>query len=199
YNFGRHQHQDKFWQEVTKKLEADAQQHITNSLEALAWEGLGLREVTGAGKGSQQGQGEEEGAKEKMPETTAGTAMEVAMKAPAGGAKRLASPAKKTSLTKPASKHRGRQAPRYEVSSKIPLNLLFLLTLSDKQDLSNKELERLLVPRWAEAVVDTGIEVGVVLKKTKRKATVDLATCQAFKEEQKACDKCWADNNSEGC
>ncbi|KAG6875557.1 hypothetical protein C0993_008578 [Termitomyces sp. T159_Od127] len=40
-----------------------------------------------------------------------------------------------------------------------------------------------------------GVEARVVLKETKGKATVDLATCQAFKE----CNKCWADNNPEGC
>ncbi|KAG6884279.1 hypothetical protein C0993_012510 [Termitomyces sp. T159_Od127] len=43
-----------------------------------------------------------------------GAAMPVAMKAPAGGAKELASSAKKMSPTKPASKRRGCQAPRYE-------------------------------------------------------------------------------------
>ncbi|KAG6875764.1 hypothetical protein C0993_007504 [Termitomyces sp. T159_Od127] len=63
------QRQDEFWQEVAKELEADAQQRIANSLEALAWEGLGLGEATGTGEGSWQGQGKEEDAKEKMPET----------------------------------------------------------------------------------------------------------------------------------
>ncbi|KAG6892303.1 hypothetical protein C0993_004176, partial [Termitomyces sp. T159_Od127] len=53
-----------------------------------------------------------------------------------------------------------------------------------QQDFSDKELARLLVPRRAEAVVDTGVEAGVVLKETKGKATVDLATRQAFKEER---------------
>ncbi|KAG6874604.1 hypothetical protein C0993_000193, partial [Termitomyces sp. T159_Od127] len=63
------QRQDEFWQEVAKELEADAQQRIANSLEALAWEGLGLGEATGTGEGSWQGQGKEEDAKEKTPET----------------------------------------------------------------------------------------------------------------------------------
>ncbi|KAG6875698.1 hypothetical protein C0993_007949 [Termitomyces sp. T159_Od127] len=179
--------QEEFWQGVAKKSKADMQQHIASSLKALAREELGLGEATGAGKGSQQGQeeGEEEGTKEKMPNTTAGAAMGVATpaarKAPAGGTKGLALSTKKESLTKPASKYKGRPAPRY------------------KQDFSDKELARLLAPRWAEAVVDTGVEAGVVLKETKGKATVDMATCQAFKEERGACDKCWADNDSEGC
>ncbi|KAG6882572.1 hypothetical protein C0993_010054, partial [Termitomyces sp. T159_Od127] len=69
------QWQDKFLQEVAKKLEVDVQQRIANSLEALAWKGLGPGEATGAGKGLQQEQGEEEGAKEKMPKTMAGATM----------------------------------------------------------------------------------------------------------------------------
>ncbi|KAG6882257.1 hypothetical protein C0993_011354, partial [Termitomyces sp. T159_Od127] len=181
-------HQEQFWQEVIKESKADVQQRITNSLEALARQGLGLGEATGAGKGSWQGQEEEEeeeGAKETTPDTMAGTAtgaaMPVARKAPTSGTKGLASPAKKGSPTKPSSKRRGRPVPRY------------------KQDFSDKELARLLVPRWAEAVVDMGVEAGVVLKETKGKAMVDLATRQAFKEERGACNKCWADNNPEGC
>ncbi|KAG6894599.1 hypothetical protein C0993_011149, partial [Termitomyces sp. T159_Od127] len=116
--------QEPFWQEVAKESEADAQRRITNSLEALAYKGLGLEEATGAGKGSWQGQEEEEGegAKETMPNTMAGAAIEAAMpatrKAPTGGAKGLASPAKKGSPTKPASKRKGRPALRYEVSGK---------------------------------------------------------------------------------
>ncbi|KAG6863379.1 hypothetical protein C0993_011791, partial [Termitomyces sp. T159_Od127] len=122
--------QDKFWQEVTKESEADAQQRIANSLEALVQEGLGLGDATGTGKGSWQGQGKEEGTKEQMPETTAGAAMgaamPAAMKASIGGTKGLALPATKMSSTKPVSKRRGRQAPRYEVSGKtLFLNLLF--------------------------------------------------------------------------
>ncbi|KAG6884718.1 hypothetical protein C0993_008743 [Termitomyces sp. T159_Od127] len=45
--------QEEFWQEVAKESEADMQWHIANSLEALAREGLGLGEATGAGEGSQ--------------------------------------------------------------------------------------------------------------------------------------------------
>ncbi|KAG6883026.1 hypothetical protein C0993_008241 [Termitomyces sp. T159_Od127] len=179
-------------QDVAKESKADVQWHIANSLEALACEGLGLGEATGAGKGSWQGQEEEEeeeGAKETTLNTMAGAAMGAAMpaarKAPTGGAKGLALPAKKGSPTKPSSKCRDHLAPRY----KVPM----------QQDFSNKELARLLVPRWAEAVVDMGVEAGVVLKETKEKATVDLAMCQAFKEERKVCNKCWADNNPEGC
>ncbi|KAG6883822.1 hypothetical protein C0993_003539 [Termitomyces sp. T159_Od127] len=159
-------------------------------LEALVHKGLGLGEATGAGKGSWQEQGEEEkGTKEKTPKTTAGAAMGAAMpvarKASMGGAKGLASPAKKGSLTKLASKRRGHPTLRYKIS--------------DKQDFLDKELACLLVSRQAEVVVDMGVEVGVVLKKTKGKAMVDLTMRQAFKEEQRACDKCWADNNPEGC
>ncbi|KAG6899756.1 hypothetical protein C0993_007182 [Termitomyces sp. T159_Od127] len=186
------QWQEEFWQEVAKESEADAQRRIANSLEALACEELGLGEATGAGEGSRQGQEEEEeeeGAKKKMPDTTAGTAMgaatPAARKAPVGGAKGLESPAKKGSPTKLASKHRGRPTPRYDAPT--------------QQDFSDKELVCFLVPRWAEAVVDTGVEAGVVLKETKGKATVNLATCQAFKEERGACDKCWVDNNPEEC
>ncbi|KAG6866134.1 hypothetical protein C0993_007636 [Termitomyces sp. T159_Od127] len=175
--------QEEFWQEVAKESEADAH------LEALVHKGLGLGEATEAGKGSRQGQEEEEeeeeGAKEKTPDTIAGAAMGVAMlaarKVPMGGAKGLALPAKKGSPTKPASKCRGCPMPRY------------------KQDFSDKELARLLTPRWAEVVVDTGVEAGVVLKETKGKATMDLAMHQAFKEERRACNKCWVDDNSEGC
>ncbi|KAG6864761.1 hypothetical protein C0993_008552 [Termitomyces sp. T159_Od127] len=184
------QRQEEFWQEVTKESKADAQRHIANSLEALAHEGLGLEEATGAGKKSWQGQEEEEeGAKEKMPDTMAsaatGAATPAARKASAGGAKGLASPAKKGSPTKLASKCRGHPMPRYEA----PM----------QQDFSDKELARLLAPRRAEAVVDTGVEAGVVLKEIKGKATVDLAIRQVFKEEWGACDKCWANNNPEGC
>ncbi|KAG6882649.1 hypothetical protein C0993_009737 [Termitomyces sp. T159_Od127] len=181
-------HQEQFWQEVAKESKTDAQRCIANSLEALVREGLGL---TGAGKGSWQGQEEEEeeGTKETTPDTTAGAATEVAMpvarKAPAGGAKGLALPAKKGSPTKLSSKHKGCPAPRYEAPT--------------QQDFSDKELARLLALRWAEAVVDMGVEAGVVLKETKEKVTVDLATRQVFKEERGACDKCWADNDSEGC
>ncbi|KAG6863963.1 hypothetical protein C0993_009754 [Termitomyces sp. T159_Od127] len=173
---------------VAKESEVDAQWHIANSLEALACEGLGLGGATGAGKGSQQGQEEEEeeeGTKEKIPNTTAGAAMGAARKAPVGGTKRLALPTKKGSPTKLASKRRGCPMPRYEA----PM----------QQDFLDKELARLLVPKQVEAVVDTGVEAGVVLKEIKGKVTVDLATCQAFKEERGVCDKCWADNDSEGC
>ncbi|KAG6883135.1 hypothetical protein C0993_007656 [Termitomyces sp. T159_Od127] len=177
---------------VAKGSKADVQRCIANSLEALAHEGLDLREATEAGKGSQQAQKEEEeeeGGKEKMPDTMAGAAMRAATpaarKAPTGGAKGLASPAKKGSPTKPASKCRGCPTPRY----KAPM----------QQDFSDKELACLLAPRWVEAVVDIGVEAGVVLKETKGKATMDLVTCQAFKEEWGACNKCWVDNNPEGC
>ncbi|KAG6898520.1 hypothetical protein C0993_006260 [Termitomyces sp. T159_Od127] len=162
----------------------------TKGLEALAHERLGLGEATEAGEGSRQGQEEEEeGAKEKTPDTMAGTAMGVAMpaarKAPTGGAKGLVSPAKKGSPTKPAFKCRECTMPRYEVPT--------------QQDFSDKELACLLAPRRAEAVVYMGVEAGVVLKETKSKATVDLAMCQVFKEKQGACNKCWVDNNPEEC
>ncbi|KAG6882837.1 hypothetical protein C0993_008962 [Termitomyces sp. T159_Od127] len=49
-----------------------------------------------------------------MASTAIGAAMPAARKAPVGGAKGLASSAKKESSTKPASKRRGHQAPRYE-------------------------------------------------------------------------------------
>ncbi|KAG6883258.1 hypothetical protein C0993_007132 [Termitomyces sp. T159_Od127] len=184
------QQQKEFWQEVAKESEADAQRRIANSLEALACEGLGLGEATGAGEGSWQGQGEEEeGAKEKTPETMAGAAigatMPAAKKAPTSGTKGLVSPAKKGSPTKLASKHRGCPMPRYEAPT--------------QQDFSDKELVCLLVLRRAEVVVDMGVEAGVVLKETKSKAMVDLATHQAFKKERGACDKCWADNDPERC
>ncbi|KAG6883209.1 hypothetical protein C0993_007385, partial [Termitomyces sp. T159_Od127] len=107
--------------------------------------------ATGGGKGLQQGQEEEEkGAKEKTPKTTAGAATGVARKAPAGGAKGLASPTKKGSSTKLASKRRGCQAPRYEVSSKVLIELTIFLTLEQvptKQDFLDKELACLLAPR----------------------------------------------------
>ncbi|KAG6863934.1 hypothetical protein C0993_009841 [Termitomyces sp. T159_Od127] len=165
------------------------QRCIANSLEAMALEGLGLGAATGAGEGSWQRPKEEEGAREMTPNTTAGAAMgaasPAARKAPMGGTKRLASPTKKGSPTKPSSKRRGRPAPRYKAPT--------------QQDFSDQELAHLLAPRWVEAVVDTGVEARVVLKETKGKATVDLAMRQAFKEERGACDKCWADNNPEGC
>ncbi|KAG6895220.1 hypothetical protein C0993_009908 [Termitomyces sp. T159_Od127] len=183
------QNQEQFWQDVARESAVDAQRRIANSLKAVALEGLGLGEATGAGEGSWQRPEEEEGAREMTPDTTAGAAIEAASpaarKAPAGGAKGLASPAKKGSPTKPSSKRRGCPAPRYKAPT--------------QQDFSDKELACLLVPRWAEAVVDTGVEARVVLKETKGKATVDLATCQAFKEERGVCDKCWADNDPEGC
>ncbi|KAG6875295.1 hypothetical protein C0993_009910, partial [Termitomyces sp. T159_Od127] len=183
------QNQEQFWQDVARESMVDVQWRITNSLEAVALEGLGLGEATGAGEGLQQRPEEEEGARETTPNTMAGAATgaasPAARKAPAGGAKGLALPAKKGSPTKPSSKCRGRPAPRY----KAPM----------QQDFSDKELACLLALRWAEAVVDTGVEARVVLKETKDKAMVDLATRQAFKEERGACDKCWADNDPEGC
>ncbi|KAG6893284.1 hypothetical protein C0993_001510, partial [Termitomyces sp. T159_Od127] len=115
-------HQEQFWQDVARESEVDAQWRIANSLEALALEGLGLGEATGAGEGSRQRSEEKEGARETMPDTTAGAAMGAALpaarKAPTGGAKGLALPAKKGSPTKPSSKRRGRPVPRYEVSGK---------------------------------------------------------------------------------
>ncbi|KAG6883777.1 hypothetical protein C0993_003876 [Termitomyces sp. T159_Od127] len=144
------QQQEEFWQEVAKEFKADAQQCIANSLKVLAREGLGLGEAKRAGKGSWQGQEEEEekeGAKKKTPDTTAGAATgaatPAARKAPTGSAKGLASPTKKGSLTKPASKRRGRPMPRY----KMPM----------QQDFSDKELAHLLVPsHQAEAPQDIG-------------------------------------------
>ncbi|KAG6877532.1 hypothetical protein C0993_006326, partial [Termitomyces sp. T159_Od127] len=131
------QHQDKFWQEIAKESEADVQWCIANSLKALAWEGLGLGEATGTGKESQQGQEEEEGTKEKTPETMAGAATGAAMPAGmTGGIKGLVLPAKKMSSTKLASKHRGRQAPRYKVSGNIYFELTILLIFSDRRQLS---------------------------------------------------------------
>ncbi|KAG6867612.1 hypothetical protein C0993_000537 [Termitomyces sp. T159_Od127] len=91
-------------------------------------------------------------------------------KASAGGAKGVASPVKKVSPTKSASKCRGCQAPRYEAPT-----------------------------QQHEAVMNTGVEAGVVLKETKGKAMVDLAMHQAIKEEWGTCNKCWANNDLEGC
>ncbi|KAG6899082.1 hypothetical protein C0993_001040 [Termitomyces sp. T159_Od127] len=166
------QRQDKLWQEVAKESEVDVQWHIAS-----------------AGKRLQQGQGEGEDAKEKTLEVTAGAAREAAMsaatKAPTGGTKELALPTKKLSPTKPFSKRRGCQAPRYEAPT--------------QQDFSDKELARFWAPKRAKAVVDMGVGAGVVLKETKGKVMVDLAMCQAFKEEWGACDKCWADNDPEEC
>ncbi|KAG6873813.1 hypothetical protein C0993_001039 [Termitomyces sp. T159_Od127] len=113
-------HQEQFWQDVARESEVDAQRRIARSLEALALEGLGAGEAAGAGEGSRQRLEEEEGARETTPNMTAGAATgaasPAARKAPTGGAKGLALPAKKGSPTKPASKRRGRQAPRYKVS-----------------------------------------------------------------------------------
>ncbi|KAG6895284.1 hypothetical protein C0993_009784 [Termitomyces sp. T159_Od127] len=153
----------KEMQEVAKESEADVQRCITNSLEALVLEELGLGEATEAGEEFWQGQEEEEkeGTKEKTPNTMAGAATEVAMlvarKALTSGAKGLASPAKKGS---PPSWPPGAGSIQHQDT------------------------------RQAEAVVDTGLEAGVVLKETKGKATVDLAMRQAFKEERRACNKC---------
>ncbi|KAG6872834.1 hypothetical protein C0993_001903 [Termitomyces sp. T159_Od127] len=76
-------------------------------------------------------------------------------KAPAGGAKGLASPTKKLSPTKPASKRRGCKAPRYEAPTQL--------------DFTDKELARLLVLKQVQVVVDTEVEAWVVLKETKSK------------------------------
>ncbi|KAG6892606.1 hypothetical protein C0993_003445, partial [Termitomyces sp. T159_Od127] len=115
-------HQEQFWQDVARESKVDVQRRIANSLEALACEGLGLGEATGAGKGLQQRPEEKEGAREMTPNTTAGAAtgaaLPAARKAPADGAKGLALPAKKGSPTKPSSKRRSHPAPRYKVSSK---------------------------------------------------------------------------------
>ncbi|KAG6863256.1 hypothetical protein C0993_012323, partial [Termitomyces sp. T159_Od127] len=170
------QNQEQFWQDVARESAVDAQRRIANSLKAVALEGLGLGEATGAGEGSWQRPEEEEGTREMTPNAPAGAAMGAALpaarKAPVGGAKGLASPAKKESPTKPSFKRRGCPAPRYEVPT--------------QQDFSDQELARLLAPRQVEAVVDTGVEARKVLKETKGKATVDLAMRQAFKEERGA-------------
>ncbi|KAG6867555.1 hypothetical protein C0993_001272 [Termitomyces sp. T159_Od127] len=162
--------QDKFWQEAIKESEVDAQQRIARNLEALVQEGLGLGETTSAGKGSQQGQEEEQGAKERMPESMAGDApgapVPATPRASAEGIKRPALPVKKSSPTKPASKHRGCKA-RYERPT--------------QSEFTDKELARLLIPRQVEAVVDMEVEARIVLKETKGKATVDLVTHQALK------------------
>ncbi|KAG6883987.1 hypothetical protein C0993_002285 [Termitomyces sp. T159_Od127] len=104
--------QDKFWQEVIKELEVDVQQCIAKDLEVLVQEGLGLGEATGTSKGSWQGQGEEQDAKERTSKGMAGTALGVAApatpKAPISGTKRLVLPVKRSSPTKPAFKRRGR-------------------------------------------------------------------------------------------
>ncbi|KAG6882120.1 hypothetical protein C0993_011830, partial [Termitomyces sp. T159_Od127] len=114
------QHQDKFWQEIAKESEVDAQQRIARNLEVLAQEGLGLGETTGTGKGLWQGQEKEQSTKERMPKGTAGVALGAAAlvmpKTPAGSTKGSASSVKKSSPTKLASKCRGRKVPRYEVS-----------------------------------------------------------------------------------
>ncbi|KAG6875701.1 hypothetical protein C0993_007905 [Termitomyces sp. T159_Od127] len=60
--------QEQFWQDVAKKSKANTQRRIANSLEALAYEGLGLGEATEAGEGSWQGQEEEEEEKEDEEE-----------------------------------------------------------------------------------------------------------------------------------
>ncbi|KAG6883210.1 hypothetical protein C0993_007381, partial [Termitomyces sp. T159_Od127] len=128
---------------VAKESEADVQRRIANSLEALVWEGLGLEEAAGAGKGSRQGPREEKGTKKKMPKTTAGAAkgvaMPAAMNALIDGTKGLALPTKKLSPTKLSSKHRGHQVPRYE--RQVPT----------QQDFSDKKLARLLVPSVTNA------------------------------------------------
>ncbi|KAG6881173.1 hypothetical protein C0993_002523, partial [Termitomyces sp. T159_Od127] len=101
------QHQEQFWQDVARESEVDAQRRIASSLEALALEGLGVGEAAGAGEGSWQRPEEKEGARETTPIMMASAAMgaasPAARKAPAGGTKGLASPAKKGSPTKPAS------------------------------------------------------------------------------------------------
>ncbi|KAG6898461.1 hypothetical protein C0993_006655 [Termitomyces sp. T159_Od127] len=153
----------------------------TKELEALAWEGMGLKEATGIDKGLGQRQESEEGAKEKTLKDLACTALGAAVpampKAPAGGTKGLASPVKKLlSLTKPASKCK-------ECKAKAPRYQHWAPTQSE---FFNKELASLLVPGNLEAVVNTGVKAGVVLKEMKGKATVDLAMHQAFKEEQRA-------------
>ncbi|KAG6895898.1 hypothetical protein C0993_008999 [Termitomyces sp. T159_Od127] len=125
-----------------------------------------------------------------MAGAATGAATPAPRKAPTSGAKGLALPAKKGSPTKPSAKRRGHPAPRYKVSGKrTPKTYLF----SDpwrqapmQEDFSDKELAHLLAPRQVEAVVDMGVEAGVVLKETKGKAMVDLAMRQAFKEERGA-------------
>ncbi|KAG6897190.1 hypothetical protein C0993_007679, partial [Termitomyces sp. T159_Od127] len=120
-----------------------------------------------------------------MASVALGAAVPATPRAPAGGAKRPASSAKKSFSTKPSFKCRGHKTLRSEAPT--------------QSDFTNKELVRLLVPRQVEAVVDTGVEASIVLKEIKSKAMVDLAICQAFKEEWGVCDKCWANNNPEGC
>ncbi|KAG6874092.1 hypothetical protein C0993_000870, partial [Termitomyces sp. T159_Od127] len=75
------QNQEQFWQDIARESMVDMQRCIANSLEAMALEGLGLGEATGAGKGSRQRPEEEEGAREMTPDTTAGAATGAALPA----------------------------------------------------------------------------------------------------------------------
>ncbi|KAG5349641.1 hypothetical protein C0989_002615 [Termitomyces sp. Mn162] len=61
------------------------------------------------------------------------------------------------------------------------------------------EIKTLLCWQKALTVVDIGMRAGVVFEKAKEKSTILLERQQAFKQQQGACDNCWAENDPEGC
>ncbi|KAG6887044.1 hypothetical protein C0992_001062 [Termitomyces sp. T32_za158] len=64
---------------------------------------------------------------------------------------------------------------------------------------SDDELRELLVSRCKEVKLDLGVAAGVVIDEVKGKTTVAPAQRRAYKALKGVCDRCWAENDPEGC
>ncbi|KAG6898851.1 hypothetical protein C0993_003555, partial [Termitomyces sp. T159_Od127] len=156
--------QEQFWKEVVKESWEDTQRHVSKALEALFQEGMGLGKAIDAGKGLEQQQEREEGAKEKMPEDLAGAAVPGSTsntQSSCGWHQETSIACEKFSILYQVSL----QAQRVQ-GTKAPT----------QSEFTDKELASLLVPKQPEAVVNMRVEAKVVLKETKEKAMMDLAT-----------------------
>ncbi|KAG6893472.1 hypothetical protein C0992_009841, partial [Termitomyces sp. T32_za158] len=64
---------------------------------------------------------------------------------------------------------------------------------------TDAQLRNLLVPRRDEVVLDGNRRAGESVPGVKGKKTVSLTARRDFKLQKGSCDKCWADNDPEGC
>ncbi|KAG6883903.1 hypothetical protein C0992_007505 [Termitomyces sp. T32_za158] len=64
---------------------------------------------------------------------------------------------------------------------------------------TDAQLRNLLVPRRDEVVLDADRRAGESVPGLKGKKTVSLSARRDFKLQKGSCDKCWADNDPEGC
>ncbi|KAG6875740.1 hypothetical protein C0992_002586 [Termitomyces sp. T32_za158] len=89
-------------------------------------------------------------------------------------------------------RHREWSGPRADVEAplyKVPKQTTF----------SDDELCELLVSRRKEAKLDLGMAAGLVIDEAKGKMMVAPAQQRAYKTLKGVCDRCWGENNPEGC